>query len=465
MSTRAVGWVAAKSRADWGGLIKKMFAEAPGSRPSRLALRRVLMNPFRGAALQGVTPLSLSVSVRAASAIAASFGVAYADGLSVMERPRPDFDAKGVPLGAFRLFPTLDLGLTASDNVFQSGGAEKSDVAFNVKPAFKLTSEWVQHLLEFGGSLNSHAYAEYDSEDVTDWSLSADGRLDVQRGSAVFAGLSDSKQHEGRSSPNSPGNIKTPVGYSTFHAYGDVVMQPGDLGVSFGGDLYQFEYESTPLNGGGVLDNKDRNRDELLLRARVSYEFSPGYRAFFGATYNNRDFDRAIDRTGVNRDSDGHRLDVGVEFVLAHSLKGEAFAGHLEQHFGLPLSDFSGFDYGATLHWAATPLTTLHLSASRVLSDTTVAGASVSVDNSIGVGLDHELRRNVILQAGVSYVDSEFVGTSRDDEYVEGHVGAIYMIDRNMSVTAGYDHRQRSSSAPNEEFSEDRFHVDLRFQL
>ncbi len=45
---------------------------------------------------------------------------ALADGpVGVMDRARPDYDPKGLPLGGFRLRPALDIGVTATDNVFR----------------------------------------------------------------------------------------------------------------------------------------------------------------------------------------------------------------------------------------------------------------------------------------------------------------------------------------------------------
>jgi hypothetical protein len=213
------------------------------------------------------------------------------------------------------------------------------------------------------------------------------------------------------------------------------------------------------------LSNRDRDRDEYRLRARISLELSEGYLAFFEAAYDRRLFDTAVDRTGVNRDSSGSSMNAGFEFELAAFLQGEAFVGYLDRQFGAPLHNFSGLNYGSKLTWSASPLTTVHLSAARVLSETTLAGSSVVEDDTFGIGIDHELRRNVIIQANVTYTDSAFVGIPRDDSHILGRVGARYLIDENVSATAGYEHRERASSAPGEDFSEDKFDVGLRFQL
>lgn len=465
MGARAVRWLATVCHAAVGFVVGD-------KRPGRLSrLRRKLLhcgcafaNSIRSK-LRVVDARRIGRAMSAAGAVAAVLGVAYADGIAVMDRPRPEYDAKGIPLGAFRLFPAVDLRVNATDNVFQASSANKSDVSLELAPAFKLASEWSQHMVEFFGRLNALRYAEHSSENLTDWALGAEGRLDIRRGSAVFAGISDSMAHEGRSSPNSPGNISEPVRYSRFHAHGGVAVQPNHLRVFLGGEFDRYSYDATPLNGGGFLNNSDRDRDEYRLRARVSLEVSEGYLAFVEADYDRRTFDTEIDRTGVNRDSNGSSINAGFEFKLVEFLQGEVFVGYLDRQFGAPLQDFSGFNYGSTLKWSATPLTTVHLTASRVLSDTTVVDSSVIAEKAFGIGVDHELRRNVIIRANVTHVDSAFVGTPREDNYVEARVGATYLIDRNLSATAGYEHRERDSSVSGENFSEDEFNVAFHVQL
>src|SRR5262245_56775097 len=41
-----------------------------------------------------------------------------------------DYAAKGLPVGAFRLFPTLDLRLDFDDNIYRTNTGEKSDTIF-----------------------------------------------------------------------------------------------------------------------------------------------------------------------------------------------------------------------------------------------------------------------------------------------------------------------------------------------
>ena len=45
--------------------------------------------------------------------------------IGVMDRPRPDYDAKGLPVGGFRLRPALDVGASYDDNVYRTSGGKQ----------------------------------------------------------------------------------------------------------------------------------------------------------------------------------------------------------------------------------------------------------------------------------------------------------------------------------------------------
>ncbi len=53
----------------------------------------------------------------------------------------PEYQAKGVPLGLFRLFPTLNTSVSYDDNVFRQNTGEKSDVFFVENPSLILDYE------------------------------------------------------------------------------------------------------------------------------------------------------------------------------------------------------------------------------------------------------------------------------------------------------------------------------------
>lgn len=382
--------------------------------------------------------------------------------VGVMDRPRPDYDAKGLPVGGFRLRPALDVGAAYDDNVYRTATAKKHDFFYTITPSFDLRSDWSRHLLELSGSFTRDQYNSRRSENRNDWYVAGNGRLDIDRDAALTANGSYNVQHEPRYSADQPGTAAEPTQYAILHGGSTLSYTPNRFGVELGGSYDRYDFDPTKLTGGGVFDNRDRDRDQYRGTAKASYEFAPGYALFLRGTYDARRFDTAA---GQARDSHGYRADAGATMFLTHLLQGEIFVGFVSQKFKAPFKSASAVDYGASLHWYATSLMTVHLSASRLFHDTTIAGASATDDQSVSLAVDYELLRNLILQAHVDLTDSRFLGTGRDDKLLETGFTAKYLINRYLSADAGYAYQRRSSSAAGQGFTDDLFQAGLHFQL
>lgn len=118
-----------------------------------------------------------------------------------------------------------DLGVNRDDNVFRTQTNEKSTALFTIAPAVDLKSQWSRHLLELVAGSKSYLFSSHGSENLTDWNVGGNGRLDIQRGSAVYAGGSYSKLHEISNSPDSPGFIGEPVQYRYANSQVSVTVQ------------------------------------------------------------------------------------------------------------------------------------------------------------------------------------------------------------------------------------------------
>lgn len=390
---------------------------------------------------------------------------AFAEDYGVMNRPRPEYDAKGLPLGAFRLKPAVDVGVASDDNVFDTETATEDDIYYSIRPSFDLASEWSRHKLDIHGSLTRYQYQQNDGENRTDWNIGANGRLDVLRGTYVEADVAYLSQHEPRYSPDEPGNASEPTPYTQFHASAAITHKPNRFGVQLGASYDRFDYDSTPLFGGGNVSNDDRDEHRYEAFAKISYDLSPETTVFLRGAYDDERYDVDIDRFGFDRDSRAWHADFGAEFMVTHTIKGQVFAGYLNERFNAPLADVNTFDYGASLDWYATELMTFHLRVARMLNDTILDGASTSDDQSASLGLDWEVLRNVIVHANGSYTHSRFAGTPRKDDLWMAGVSADYLINQYMSANAGYRFTTRNSNAPGEDFDDNQFMLGLHFQL
>lgn len=387
---------------------------------------------------------------------------------SVMDRTRPEYDAKGIPLAGFRLFPTLAVTGTYDDNVFRL--PEKSaDTYTAFTPTLYLKSDWGRHFVEIYAGSESFLYTQYTKENLTDFKVGGDGRYDISRAAIASINSYYSENHEPLSSPNTVGYQAKPNRYFQTHADVTSAYQPNRLGFGLGVSFDRYDWQTTPRVGGGVLSNADRNQNNYQAYAKTFYDFSPGYSGFVKASYDERDYDDFYDRSGLHRSSHGFHVDSGLDFQVTHLVSGEVFIGYIQQNFSqhvtTPLSNISGLDYGAELDWYATPLVTIHLSGKRTLDDVTITGASVADNKSAKLTADYEVLRNVIAHANISFMETRFVGTSRLYSYPSGGGGLSYLVNSYASLNFDYLYSKRSANVSGAGFSDNTINLNLKLHV
>ncbi len=392
----------------------------------------------------------------------------------VQDRDRPAFQAVGVRLGSFLVYPAVDLSVVFDDNLF-ADDTDTDDFFFRVSPELLVESNFPRHALNFQADLNNDTYFDESSEDRTEYGLRSTGRLDITEGMSFRGDVSFEDRREDRGSADAVGEAADPVEFTRFQGTGELSYRPGRGRVSVGGTYQVLDFDDVALIGGGEQNNDDRDRDVYSVFGRVGYEVSPGYEVFALGLYGQTDYDDALDDNGVNRDSDLYTIEGGTRFELTNVVAGEVSAGYTEEDFDDPtLVTVDGIAVNADIEWYVTRLTTILLGASRRVQETTITGddgtgtivpASGFINTVIDVGVDHELMRNVILSAGFRYDNRDYDGIVREDDQYEADVRAIYLLNRNLSLAAEYRFERRDSSESAEDFSRNVVGLTLRAQL
>ncbi len=374
---------------------------------------------------------------------------ASAQAVGVLERERPAYDAKGIPLGGFRLYPRLNFDTAFDDNVFRLPAAQ-SDWYFRETPTLRLRSQWGQHFLEVYGGADNYNYSRFSSLDLTDWNMGAAGRYDIARGISLAGSNTYGEYHEALYSPNTVGNQISPTRFHKNHSEVTASYHPASLGIGAGFSVDRLTYASVPLLGGGLIGNSDRNQKQYQAYVRSFYDFSPGYTAFVKVAYDSRVFDQFLDRSGFHRSSNGFRLDGGVDLQITNLIDGEIFVGYLEQHYAqnvpTPLKSIAGLDYGGQLNWYPTQLMTVHVTAAHTVSDVIISGVSASEDENVKLSAEYELGYNLIAQAYGEYTHSSLQGSSRSDDYPSGGINLKYLMNEYLSANLSYDYSERVSN-------------------
>jgi len=373
---------------------------------------------------------------------------------SVFERAHPDYEPLGIRMGGFLAYPSARLGETFDSNVFATQNNTKDDFYTTFSPVIAVRSDWNVHSLAFLASSQTRRYISQVSENLTNFAVGADGRLDILRNIYVRGGAGYQLLHEDRSSPDTVNGLK-PVEYHVTSANLGYVHEAGRLGARVDATVDSYSYNNATSSTGATIIQQDRDRIVYAITPRVSYEIVPGYHAFVQASGNARDYVRKTDVNGFHRSSHGYEVDVGTAIDFTHLINGEVFVGYLSQSYDdSRLKDENGFGFGGNLLWNVTPLTSLRATLARTVEETTqfaTAGAAVLdssgyLQTAVKLTAEHELLRNVLLSAYVSYVNADYQGITRTDNLYETNAEGRYLINRILSLNADLTYTKRESN-------------------
>jgi hypothetical protein len=386
-------------------------------------------------------------------------------GETVLSRPRPDYDPLGIRLGGFMLLPDLTLGETYNSNLFATRGNKVSDFITSITPTVDLRSNWNNHALNFHFDTTMVRHVNRTLEDYNDFTVGIDGRLDILHDLRVFAGTGYRIRHEGRDSPNDLGG-REPTEYDDLYLTLAGEKEFNRLSLRLDGAVHRYTFRDVVSNGGFLLQQSLRDRDEERIGLKLGYELAPLRQVYAQASHNWRNYDAGLDISGFNRDSTGYSFVVGTDYDLTGIIFINAFVGYRQQDYEDPrLSTARGPTAGATLTWNVTRLTTVTGRVSHDVQETVVPGASSYFATVAQLRVDHELLRNLILNASVGYENDSFEGISRDDNYYSGSAGARYLINNNFSLSGGYSYRNRDSSSSLINFDEHLVFIRLSSHL
>lgn len=391
-------------------------------------------------------------------------------GETVTNRSRPELDALGVRAGSFLLYPRLGVQEAYDDNIFAADGDEKDDFITLVSPRFDLASDWNNHAFELHANAAIGRHAAETEEDFEDFSVGANGRLDITQRANLRTGVSYNRLHEGRESPDDVRRQggSPPVEPTVFDVGSVFLTYQQWLGrflLELDGAADQVDYDNVRTEDGGTINNDDRDRAIFAGGAKVGYEFIPGYTAFFRSVVDYRNYDNLDAFDQLDRDSDGYLIEVGTDLELG-ILFGELAIGYRSQGYDDPrLESIDGVAGQATVTWTPTGLTTVSAAFTREIVETTVDQSSGIFETAGRLVLDHELLRNLLLQARVSVTDDDYQGVDRSDTYVGAGFSANYLMNRYLRLDLQYDHLRADSDAQGEDFVDNTITFGILVQI
>ena len=382
--------------------------------------------------------------------------------IPVSDRPRPEFDPIGYHLGSVFFYPRLTAGVRYNSNVFASPHP-RADASLVFSPQLLIRSDplrfsfsphapWLPYgdrppssfELKLGADI--YRFREFNSENRVDANARFRGHTEIGHDLTFDTTLDAARKHETRGNSTSPSNAARPIPYNDFRADASFTKTFNRFGVQVGGAARRLDYENVNAVDGTLLDQSSRNGTIFTAFVRPFYEFSPGYRAFFRAQANTRNYEA----TGTfDRDSSGYDLQGGIDFLVTPLITGTIGAGYLSQNYENPrIAQVDGPAFFGKVTWLATALTSLTFRAERTIAETVAPGFEGQLETSFSARIDHELMRNLILYSEAKYVREDFIGAVRRDNYLRLSAGADYVMNRAIRFGVRYDYIDRESTLP-----------------
>lgn len=374
------------------------------------------------------------------------------------------YEAVGVRIGSFILFPEVELGAAAFSNVFRSSGNIRGDAALEARPAARLVSNWGTHALELNARGLASFHDAYPSEDDRDYAIEARGRLDVTRGTNVETTIGRELTQETRGSVNARfvGSDRTDI--VTERVAVALNHRFNRLAVQLRGSIIDRDYAPGTDDAGAFIANDDRDVTQRTGALRAAWSFKPELAVFGEVAGDDRSFRAPSRSDGILRDSSGERVRLGVAFgSTSRTVRGEASIGTARQRFeDGRLPEVRGVIVDANVGWRLSGLTSLLFSASSDVGESTVAGSGGALVRTAGVEVRHAFRRHLIGTAGIKVTRADYEGTSLVERDVTASAALEYHLNREVMLFGRYEHIDFESTSPADNYNADEVRLGVR---
>ncbi|HYZ32711.1 MAG TPA: outer membrane beta-barrel protein [Crenalkalicoccus sp.] len=363
-----------------------------------------------------------------------------ARGITVLTRPRPDFDPLGVRLGAFQLDAALESGAGYDSNVFGRSTNVVSDGFAGESANVSLNSLWSTHALGVSGQMNGRQYFSRTELDWTDWNLGGFGRYDFSPYTSMDLRYRHYREHYDvfNFDVQSAGIVR-PVPFNSDEVVLSGATQLNRFGANASFTYRTYDFQNVPEIS--LFPTSLNSFNTIIGVLGGSYAFAPGRYVtaqvqLQDITYTNnaQSFRNSFTYAGL----------VGVQYDFNGIWQGRLSIGYRRREYQGPgIKPLEGPAVEGELIWAPTLLTTVGLRVSRTIEES-IRQNAVSYERLVGgITVDHEYRRNVILSGAVQVSNYNYQAPSQSATDMNIIGGGTWMINRNLALVGSYQYSQR----------------------
>jgi hypothetical protein len=381
----------------------------------------------------------------------------------VKTRQQPGYEPVGIRDGSWMFNPSLASGGFYDSNVFSSNIMKRPDVAAVFEPSLRAHTLWEQHGIDLTLDEQSTVYNANPGLNQTNASLKGNAWFDVSQDLKILTNFQIAHLNVGVGTLSSPENAVQPTPYNLMSGDISVRKEFNRLTASVGIRTDSYDYGSTRAQDGAVINEDGLDGQIYALHGRVDYAFSPMLGWFSGVEGNERDLRGT---PGHSLDSDGYRVLSGFTVGLTNLISGEFGAGYVQQRFVDPtIGTIEGPSYRAMLTWRPTRLLDVHFKAEQLVTEISDTSSSGVLADAVQLGLDYELRRNVILSLAGGYETDQFFGQLREDHVITTDASIKYVLNRFAAVSIYHRYSARNSDVSAFTFDKNQVGINVTAQF
>lgn len=375
----------------------------------------------------------------------------------------------GITVGAFTLFPALELNTGYDSNVFATPVPTTGSAFEVVRPSLELRSNWLNHSVRFLASGGFAFYPSAPTQNYQNYNVQFDGRLDIRYDFYLTAMVAARRNTEALGTPNvsfaqAPTVVDSaPVEVSLYQKFNRLFYQLTGAATRY----WYYDYSTITALG---LPAESRDRTEYEERLRLGYEVSEGVSFWINPSFNQRNYIQAINSAGQARNSNGWTVNVGSTWILGPKSTLEGSIGMASQSYPGDGVTTTATVFSLAGTWNGYHPLVLRPAISRSINESALSNYQNYVSTTAGVDFTYDIHGPWKAVGGISYNSADYtpvpgIGANpRTDYFIKGSIGLLYDFRPQLSIGPLYEYSQGWSTdvpAGGPQYSRNMFSIRL----
>lgn len=362
-----------------------------------------------------------------------------------------------------RFTPELEVGLGYDDNTAHTDQDKIDSWFYRITPDFRLNFGNNRTQFNTTYRLTDAHYFDSDEDDYTDHNFRVGVEHHFTRRHRFDTYYNYRRAHDAR-------------GEGILDTAGNQVDEVAEIDIHDVAFIYGFGAPSARINADfevGYYDkeyanyrNVARFRDYETFRSRVTLYWRLGAKTQLLGEWNGNDTDYKHTAPGESdRESFDQQIYTGVRWEATSKTSGTVKLGYADRDFdSSDREDFDGVAWNVSVDWKPRTYSVFTFESGSRSKNPDTFGDYVEED-SYSLAWDHQWRERLSTAASIEYIDEEYTGVDRDDEFFAASVAISIAWKRWLKSDLGYQYSDQDSNLENAKYDKNQFLATIRVSL